>query len=381
MTDLGNSFERFLRNEFSEEDLDKFLGQFLLEAIPKEAEELIEEELSRSKTDEDLSPRLQIIVNENKKVLSERVDKKGLRILLLNTGIKWATIAASLLFILSIALFNNTKLDSSKENAIKHEDITPGKNQATLTFDDGQELRLKRDSVGIINDGAVIRYTDGDVIRPSTAVRFGELNIPRNGEYRATLSDGTKVWFNADTKFRYPLTFSGKERIVELQTGEAYFEVAHDSEHPFIVITRSQRLKVLGTVFNINSYDEQRTITTLVSGRIQLDVKGKEDSKYLLPGQQASLIGSDYGISNVDTDQYVAWKKGEFRFVETPLPEVMKQLERWYGLEMDYTKIPDGVKIHAAIKRNKSLSSVLHAIEKVSNLKFKIEGRRVEVVN
>ena len=207
--------------------------------------------------------------------------------------------------------------------------------------------------------------------------RYARLTTARKGQYKLTLPDGTAVWLNAESSLRYPLTFTGKERVVELQ-GEAYFEVKHNAQKPFIVQTPNQRLKVLGTVFNVSDYpNEEQTVTTLVQGKVSLSSPLSQGEQVLHPDKQAVLNQRGYQIADVDVRAFTAWKENEFRFKATPLPEVMRQLERWYDLDIDYAQVPKDIRIHALIRRDKKLSSVLYALEQTTNIKFRREGRRL----
>ncbi|MFS4474604.1 FecR family protein [Chryseobacterium sp. T20] len=258
-------------------------------------------------------------------------------------------------------------------------DIDPGKDQATLTFDDGRVIDLDGKTVKIDADGTT--YVDGKTVSQAS-VQYATLTTPRKGQYKTVLADGTQVWLNAESKLKYPTKFTGKERSVELQ-GEGYFEVTHKPDKPFIVISGDQKLKVLGTKFNINSYDnEPAIITTLVSGSVVLTSKQDDKPVLLQPGQQGKLTAqsSVFTINNVDTEAFTAWTVSDFQFDGTSLKEVFRQLERWYDIDVDFSTIPD-TKVVGTINREKKLSSVLHTLEKITDLQFKVTGRRVQIKN
>jgi hypothetical protein len=291
--------------------------------------------------------------------------------------------AASLLLILSCGFYFYKEFINDRRSAsqVAGIDIPPGTSRATLTASNGKVYQLNGEKEEIVTDKESIHYKDGDVLSASDSIQRVTLSTPRGGQYRVTLSDGTKVWLNAASSLSYPTFFTGKERKVKLN-GEGYFEVAQNASQPFIVQTADQEVRVLGTSFNVNCYsDEHRTVTTLVTGSVQLDSKNDAGPLRLYPGEQAILAKAGFDVSAVDVSLYTAWKDGDFRFKATPLTEVLRQIERWYDLDIDYTGIPDDIKVHASIRRDKRLSTVLHALEKIGNIKFEVEGRNIRLIH
>lgn len=289
--------------------------------------------------------------------------------------------AATLIFTISISLLIYRYVQSNKivQNEIitasSVSDIEPGKEQATLTFDDGQVINLEGKTVKTDANGII--YVDGKTVSQSR-MQYAIISTPRKGQYKTILPDGTQVWLNAESKLKYPTQFNSDERLVELQ-GEGYFEVAHNASKPFIVVSNDQRVKVLGTKFNINSYANEPTIlTTLVSGSVELSDPRTKSSVKLRPGQQGKLLSSGFDVYPVDAENFTAWTSNEFQFKGVALVEVLRQLERWYDLDVDYTDIPN-VKVHGTISRDKKLQSVLYALEKITDLQFKVTGRRIQI--
>ncbi|RLJ72011.1 FecR family protein [Pedobacter alluvionis] len=298
--------------------------------------------------------------------------------------ISWITkvAAAVLIFVsLSVSIYFILKNDPAGKLTSKNiTDIQPGTNRASLISSKGTVYQLNGEKQEIITENGIVRYKDGTLVENEELNQNLTLSTPKGGQYCVTLSDGTKVWLNAASSLSYPATFSGKERRVEL-VGEAYFEVHHNASLPFIVSTMGQQIRVLGTSFNVNAYqDENKTVTTLVNGRVQLSREGNNEAPQLHPGEQSVLAGAGFEIAEVDASLFVAWKDGQFRFKATPLTEVMRQVERWYNLDVDYTGIPADIQIHASISRDKKLSTVLHALEKITDLKFDIKGRSVKLM-
>lgn len=299
--------------------------------------------------------------------------------------------AATLLLAFTISLYFYKIKHSESVPALVQNDIPPGGNRAILTLADGSTIDLDSAANGLLaqqqdiniskSEDGIITYEmrSDDVMGPATATGFNTVSTPRGGQYRVILPDGSTVWLNAASSLRYPTAFNANERKVEL-TGEGYFEVARDEKQPFIVHSGRQSVQVLGTEFNINAYENEiTTTTTLVSGSIAINNTESKEKDILKPGQQAVWRNGRYRITAVDVNPYTAWKNGEFLFTATPLDAVLRQVERWYDIEVDYSSIPDR-KLHAAIRRDIKLSTLLYSIEKVSGLKFQLKERRLTLL-
>ncbi|MDR6784316.1 transmembrane sensor [Pedobacter africanus] len=298
-------------------------------------------------------------------------------------------VAASIVMVLSVAIY----LYTSRTPAVIPStptvvNIPPGTNKATLTLADGKVITLDSTAEGEIANqaGITIRKTqDGQLVYDITkdqkkqnqgSLAYNTIVTPRGGQYQVNLPDGTKIWLNAASSLKYPAVFNGKQRRVEL-TGEAYFEVAKDKAHPFIVATDKQEVQVLGTHFNVNSYaDESATKTTLLEGSVKVSSKGAE--KFLLPGQQSALRGKDLNVYQVDTEEAIAWKNGDFQFNEADLSSIMRQLSRWYNVDVSFEKKPTAELFHFTASRNISLADMQKIFE-INGINFKIEGRTLIV--
>ncbi|SMC64502.1 FecR family protein [Pedobacter africanus] len=302
--------------------------------------------------------------------------------------------AASIALILAIGgwYFFNPKpaAEKTESQASRYKnDVAPGGNKAVLTLADGSEISLDDAVKGKVasQGGIVIRKTaEGklvyDVLKQdqlsAAAPRYNTIATPRGGQYQLNLPDGTKVWLNAATSLRFPASFAGlADRKVEL-SGEAYFEVAKNKTHPFIVKTSGQEVLVLGTHFNVEAYPGgSADKTTLMEGSIKLKYNAKD---YLLkPGQQA-VLAAGANIETADTEAVMAWKNGNFIFVDSNIKSIMEVLQRWYDIDVAYEDSVNQVGFNAEISRERSLIQVLAALEKSGNVKFKIEGRRVTVM-
>jgi ferric-dicitrate binding protein FerR (iron transport regulator) len=197
------------------------------------------------------------------------------------------------------------------------------------------------------------------------------------------LADGTKVWLNAASSVRFPVAFTGKERKVEI-TGEAYFEVAKDKTKPFRVKANSSEIEVLGTHFNVNAYDDEASIkTTLLEGKVKISVpvSGRKSSyKSLFPGEQAE-ISKDGKIKvkgHADTEEAVAWMNGHFQFKSADIKTVLRQIARWYDVEIEYR---GNIDLHftGQLTRNENVSKVLNELMLTGEVHFKIDGRKIIV--
>ncbi|MBO9676062.1 MAG: FecR domain-containing protein [Sphingobacteriaceae bacterium] len=294
---------------------------------------------------------------------------------------KFVAAAAAVLILLfsTFYLYKSSRTQDQAKTAVAH-DIQPGTHRATLQAANGKIYQLEGSKQEIVADKNAIRYKDGALLETEDQIQNFTLTTPKGGQYRITLADGTKVWLNAASSISYPSAFAGKERRVVVQ-GEAYFEVAHNARKPFIVSTDKQDIKVLGTAFNVNSYENEGvTVTTLIHGRVQLSSAGISKPAYLNPGEQSVLNQYAFQIRPVDVSLSTAWKDGEFIFTATALTAALRQIERWYNLDIDYTGIPENIQIHASIQRDKPLSAVLSALEKITNLKFEIKGRSMKLM-
>jgi transmembrane sensor len=306
-----------------------------------------------------------------------------------------AAVAASIALLLSTGIFYFTK---PKEQIIqvaeKPQEIAPGGNRGILTLSNGKQIILSaisaKDTIAkegekgevTIKVGAngVITY----VVNPDAvdtkddADSFNTLSTPTGGQYNIVLADGTKVYLNTVSSIKYPTQFNGDQRVVELE-GEAYFEVAKNKNKPFIVKSGDQSIEVLGTHFNVHAYNNESVIkTTLLEGSVAVAYKNQK--AILKPGQQSNVSDNfdKIAIRKVDTEAAIAWKNGRFKFDNADLKTVMKQLERWYGIKVEYRGNVSDVRFNGGTFMNKNLSEVLKVLE-LSNIKFKVEGKTIIV--
>lgn len=304
----------------------------------------------------------------------------------------WAAALAVLAAGLGAYLLNvREKSPQPAAVAVKAPDIAPGKAGAVLTLADGSEVLLDSLGNGIIatQKGAEVHLNNGQVLYDETGgapaeTAYNIMTTPRGRQFRVTLPDDTKVWLNAASSLRYPIAFTGKERIVEV-TGEAYFEVAQHKGIPFRVrVNNMAEIEVLGTHFNVNAYaNEQAIHTTLLEGRVKVTGGGR--LALLKPGQQAQVAtGTEMRtgikvIDQVDVDKVMAWKYGIFNFEGATLEQFMRQVERWYDIDVVYEKGVPNITFWGKMTRDIPLSGLLVVLQK-SNVRFRLEGRRLIVL-
>ena len=381
MAYIHDIFKRFLDNEYTQEELSILLRHFELNEYTEDLHRLVEKEFSKPVPENEISIDAVHLATSKRLEILRAIENQYNNKKIVTRRIKLVSIAASILLVCSFTfVIQRIKSGFPSTNSVLT-DIEPGTNRATLILENGQSIALKEENTGISMQNDKITYTDGTQIVDDAESKFVRLVTPRKGMYKLILPDGSLVWLNAASSLRYPTAFGGTKREVELQ-GEAYFEVVSNTAKPFIVKTDKQQLQVLGTVFNVNAYaNEPDVTTTLVSGKVALKTVDSGASTILNPDEQASLGSAGYRVKQVNSEAYTAWTSGEFRFVATPLPEVIRQIERWYDLDVDYNRIPENVKIHASIRNDKKLSSVLYVLERMANIKLKIEGRRLQVMS
>ena len=261
--------------------------------------------------------------------------------------------------------------------------VRPGGKLAVLTLSTGEQIELARSVSAMSEQGAEISNSMGNELvykqvgdmAPVKEV-YNTISVPR-GEYKIVLADGTTVWLNSDSDIRFPVTFSGDKRQVELQ-GEAYFEVAKNVEKPFIVKINDYNIRVTGTQFNVRNYSGENVATTLVEGSVQLE-RGKEVQK-MYPGQQALLVNGQLVVKKVDVVDVIGWREGTFSFKEVRLEDIINELARWYDFDV-YYQDTDVKNYHftAWFRRNASIEEVIEVLEKTKKIKMKLDGKTLIV--
>ncbi|SDE86254.1 FecR family protein [Dyadobacter soli] len=281
--------------------------------------------------------------------------------------VRYAAVAAVLAVVAGLWVIRKGTFEKQVvSETIKNQDVPPGGNKALLTLADGKGIELDRVGSGLVarqGNTEISKQEDGLVVYNSRSTKaatagFNKVSTPRGGQYRVQLPDGSKVWLNASSSIRFPSVFPASERRVEI-TGEAYFEVTKDKTRPFTVRFNGSEVQVLGTSFNVMAYaDERVSKTTLVEGSVSISNKGER--ALLRPGQQAALLpGGQIETAFKPVDEAVAWKEGMFYFKNAGVKDVMRQLSRWYDVEVSYRGEVPVRRFTGMVSRNVNLSQIV----------------------
>lgn len=299
--------------------------------------------------------------------------------------------AASILIVISISLYLYWDNKSQKNPAITGtgENISqlpglPGTSKASLEMGDGSVITL--DSMAVreltTDDGTIINKQHGTITYKNNTettgkVAYNTLRIPRGGEYELVLPDGSKVWMNAASSLKFPTRFTGKERVVYL-TGEAYFEVAKNSRQPFkVMVEKEMEVQVIGTHFNVMAYADETAIkTTLAEGKV--NIRTHTSTTSLLPAEQAVLkrASRETEVKKVDVDKEIAWKNGMIEFHDDDLPSIMRQLSRWYDVDVSFESEIPAATYSGSIPRKAILPDVMRILS-IAGIKYKLNNKQL----
>ncbi|WP_455785820.1 FecR family protein [Butyricimonas faecihominis] len=300
--------------------------------------------------------------------------------------ITWSKYAAVIVLFVSIGIFGLVNEEKQEVENGTVAQIEHGSMKAQLVLANGKkvdlrpETSLQLEEVGgtrILTSDNRIKYSGKDSLAGQSAeVKYNTLIVPRGGEFSLELADGTRVWLNAESRLRYPVAFTGKERKVEME-GEVYFEVAKNKEKPFIVTVNGVDIRVLGTSFNVSAYQEE-VVTTLVEGKVQLK-KGNEQV-ILSPNQQAIWSDDEFRVKQVDARNYVLWKEGIFYFEDVDLETILDDMARWYNVNVFYMNPAlKEMKFSVEIRRYGDINEILRRIGQTKRVKFEIKDRTINV--
>ncbi len=391
---LSELFKRYLENNCTAEEVAILLHYFGEQANSDRLGALIQEELN-SPQNENVGTTSELLESTWKKIhkslpsyqLSETIPLQWYMR-------KWVRVAAVVIVLLSLGgifLQNIPEKSAGGQLVTNSSDhyktILPGSEKAILILSDGSQLVLDDSANGVLaTQGAsqIIKNNDGEIsyansINAAGKTIFNTMQTPRGGQYRLVLPDGTKVWLNAASSIRYPVVFDQKLRRVEVM-GEVYFEVAHDNNHPFIVHAGKTSIQVLGTSFNINSYtDEPAQITTLVEGSVRIE-KNSQFS-LLRPGQQARISqNNSIAVQDApDLEEVTAWKNGLFLFNGKDVRTIMRQISRWYDVEVAYQGEFNKETFSGLVSKASSIDKVLKILE-AGGVHFKLDGKKLIVM-
>ncbi|GAA3918015.1 DUF4974 domain-containing protein [Chitinophaga oryziterrae] len=370
MSDFKDLLERYLADKLSPQEAQHFLDNIGNDELPAHLDALLREKNFRGVPDPEREERLFQRIMEKGKTRTIPVKR-------------WWTAAAAAILILCIATWGIQRQQHQQLAAKFINDAQPGKQGAILTLSDGKQVTLDSLYNGTVatQNGATLLLNNGQLAYNKDAatgtIAYNTLTTTRGRQFQLVLPDGTRVWLNAASSIKYPTAFTGNERTVNI-TGEAYFEVAANAAMPFkVILSNETTIDVLGTHFNINAYaDENRIQATLTEGAIKINAASQ--SVTLSPGQQA-IITTGIKVQQANIDQALAWKEGLFNFQDMPFDEAMRQLARWYNIDVVYENgIPD-IKFEGELGRDVSLSKILFFLSKV-DVHYRIEdGKRLVI--
>jgi len=388
-------FNRLIERQLSKEDVKNLIDWLSNDDLDAEASALILSHLKNEISGEQLDPEIFAVLKSKLPLILEKQESGAKRrFMFLRSG--WVRYAAAIIIFLGVGayflLFNNSAQKQSETGEVvtnSQPDVQPGKEGAILTLDDGSTVILDNLDDGLIttqngvnvllNDGQ-LTYAIGNIV-DKKEIAYNTMSTPKGRQFQLLLPDGSKVWLNAASSIRYPTVFTGTERKVDI-TGEVYFEVSANAKMPFRVkVNGETEIEVIGTHFNINAYTNEGNIrTTLLEGSIRISDHGEK--VILKPGQQAQSGQASQLIkifNDVNIERVMAWKNGVFNFQDATLEEVMRQLERWYDIDVVYEKGVPKLEFFGKMGRDLTLMEVLRGLQ-MSEVRCRIEDGRKLVV-
>ena len=305
--------------------------------------------------------------------------------------LKYSAIAASFLMLFTVGgyLFFNAGIDKNNNKTVVNNEkgsIVPGGKEALLVTEEGsiklsnEKFQINSAGSSIVNNGSTLSYQGAKAAQKTDELIYNSIIVPRGGEYKLVLADGTQVWLNSQSEIKYPVSFRKESRRVWLK-GEAYFRVVEDKNSPFLVMVDEKEVEVLGTSFNIKAYeDEDKMVTTLESGSVKF--RHKDQNQLLSPNFQIIFSESDSSIEmrKADVTEAIAWVNGDFYFKSLELKEIMKQLGRWYDFDVEFkdSELEDYL-FRGFISRKMDFREVAEIIEETSKVTIKTEEKMVKI--
>ncbi len=396
---LKEIFQRYINNECTQAEIEFLLGHFKTDSSEGALREIIAEKLNeypiegiaqvpvkKQSFDKLFNSILAKINDENaggeNDVIEPAPDRSSAYKLLATVIILLIVFQGFYIYLKPVNKANNTvaKIKDFKST------IMPGGNKAILTLQDGSKIVLNDAKDGTLaqqGNAKIVKLATGQLVYDKTGsvpakVLYNTMTTPRGGQYKLTLPDGTEVWLNAASSITYPTAFVGNERNVSI-TGEVYFEVAKDKSKPFHVKSASQTIEVLGTHFNVMAYgDEDVVKTTLLEGSVR--ITENNEIQVLKPGEQAVVDkNGSLKISAADVDGALAWKNGYFKFSRVNIKYIMRQLARWYDVDVVYEGSVPHDEFVGKIGRGENIEDILHIME-LDGVHFKIEDKKIIVL-
>lgn len=312
--------------------------------------------------------------------IKTRIPSPAAKLSLLKRFYPYVAAAAVLICCFSAYFYFGNK-QSVNPTEIAFYDVAAGGNKATLRLSAGQEIILDEKQSQLCSKEEGLTYENGEsVFQTGSEVQIYTLETPRKGQYQAVLPDGSRVWLNAESSIHFPSQFTGDSRTVRIE-GEVYFEVARDKHKKFIVeLSNGNRIEVLGTHFNVNAYkNSMASKTSLLEGSVKF-LNNKNKSVILKPGEQAiqPIDAAGITVQKADVMAVISWKDNKFNFEGMPFPEIMRQLERWYDIEVVYASTIPKLEFYGELNRSNSLQYIMKAFAD-SGVKMELKGRTLLV--
>lgn len=378
---LSELLDKYVTGSLSEAEKKELSGMLETTSAQEEFQALLQASFMDDRYEAPGNPALQARIHE---FLQQQIDAEKTAIQAQRAPVRrllrFAAAAAILLITGGTAWWWSTRATgagASTDTSIVKKDIDPATPAVTLTLGSGQQIDLQRSpdgalasegGAGIVKNGGQLSYDQAPVL---DKIVFNTVATSYGSQYQLELADGTRVWLNASSSLRYPTSFKGAERVVELQ-GEGYFEVAKNARQPFMVRSGNAVVQVLGTSFNVNAYPEEPVRATLLEGSVKMN------GQALKPGQQATLHNNQVNLSEAGIDEVMAWKNGLFLFNNRPLPEIMREVERWYQVKCVFAGPVKG-RFTTTLRRNLPLSKLLRTLELTEEVRFSIEGNTITI--
>lgn len=379
MYDKEDLFERYKAGQCSPEEAKHLLSEFADPTFAVELGRLVDKEMQRDLLAEDHIDGIQEVSAGQYTIIAQQLFPKQESRILTFSRKPWTWMAAASILVLFYFGYQEVQFEQPTLNdihtaAAKPQTTVGNQNGVTLTLPSGEVISLS-DSMSeqyasAANEDGLALYAIKEQQEAKLPL-IQQVNVPFGKTAVLLLTDGTKVWLNADTKLEYDVNFVGDQRLVKL-VGEAYFEVMHDKGKSFIVESHGQQVKVLGTHFNVKAYKDSKTITTLLEGKVE--VSSPRHKKVLMPGE-CSVLGASYATmtkGSADLNEVSAWRKQEFAFYDASLGDIAEELSRWYGVEVKVIGRSGIASFTGLISRQKSLEEVLEILKRTGQIKYHV---------
>lgn len=382
--DIYELIVAYLRKDISEEEMNR-LRDWLSENVRHQ--ELLEELQDKDVLQEDIGKYASFDTSRSWMLLKEEMNKQSRKKRSLRNT--WSYVAAVLVvaFVSGALYWQMTRSSQPEEKRVTIARIVPGEAHAVLTTETGQQVVLRglKDTCLNIAGNETVEVHEGGSLKYSLSASsampgWHTLRVPKGGEYKIILDDGTEIWLNSASELRYPSHFAGNERRVRL-IGEAYFQVAPNEMMPFIVDTRDMDVKVLGTSFNVSVYpDEASCHATLVEGRVEVEDKVNGERVVLTPGRQALLQGKEMTVREVNTKLYSMWRLDRFTFASEDMEGVIRKLSRWYNVDFFFANPSMKQKrFTGSLPKYEDIAQVLKMIEMTTDIKFQVKENTIVI--